>query len=241
MAEKSNKIRVLFLIFLFISFVVGAYVHSTMDLKYMIRRSEGMVESREDETAAAADEPIDEGCPDVLVQRGTSLHLYNSRKPHVEGENPKVFKNLEEYSAYLKTQPKNCPILFLQQENDAQNRDVYRVRPSPFNPSAGVPAQSALLKEYDGKVIDELDASRENGYNQNMYPGFDPQGLYIGRITETDVIHNSTKNDQLSDNPMDDNWGGVLYTQKKIDEGKYVENEVRPVSYPNARTVVPVR
>lgn len=237
---KPNKIRVLFLIFLLMSFAVGAYVHSTMDLKYMIQRSEGMVESRED---ASANKPTEEDaeCPDVLVQRGTALHLYNSKKPYVEGKNPVVFKNLEEYSAYLNTQTKSCPILFLQRENDAQNHDIYRVRPSPYNPFAGVPANSALLKPYDGTVVDAIDASRENGYNQNMYPGFDSQGLYIGRVTEVDVIHNSTQNEQTSDNPMDSNWGGVLYTQQKIEEGKYVGNEVTPTHYPNARTVVPVR
>lgn len=250
---KPNKIRILFLIFLLISFIVGAYVHSTMDLKYMIRRAEGMVESQEDASSNEdGKEGSEEGCPDVLIQRGTALHLYHSKKPYSEGSNPMVFKNLEEYGAYIKKQSKSCPILFLQQENDVQNRDVYRIRPSPFNPFAGVPANSALLKPYDGSVINELDASRDNGYNQNMYPGFDPQGLHIGRITEVDVIHQSTENAEISDNPMDTNWGGVLYTQQQIDEGKYVENEVTRTHYPkagpappalvpNARTVVPVR
>lgn len=239
---KPNKIRVLFLIFLLISFVVGAYVHSTMDLKYMIRRAEGMVESQEDENESEKQkEPIEEDCHDVLVRRGVNLYLYNSKKPYVEGENPVVFKNLEEYSNYLKKQTKPCPILFLQQENDAQNKDVYRVRPSPYNPFAGVPANSALLKPYDGSVVNQLDASRDNGYNQNMYPGFDPQGLYIGRITEVDVVHRSTENAPTSDNPMDPNWGGVLHTQQQVESGKYAENEVTRVRYPNARNVIPTR
>jgi hypothetical protein len=238
---KPNKIRILFLIFLLVTFGVGVYVHSTMDLKYMIQRSEGMVESQEDASGNPIDGKSDAECPDILVQRGTSLHLYNSKKPYVEGKNPVVFKNLEEYSAYLKTQKQSCPILFLQRENNAQNCDVYRVRPSPYNPFAGVPANSALLKPYNGEVINEIDASRENGYNQNMYPGFDPHGLNIGRMTESDVIHQSTEKAEISDNPMDSNWGGVLYTQRKIDDGKYVEREVTPTNYPKAMTVVPVR
>jgi hypothetical protein len=230
MAKKANIFQIVFLMFLLFTFALGAYVYSTMDLKYMIAKSEGM------ETQEGSDIP--EGCPDVLVQNGADLHLYDKRLPIVPGKNPIVFKSLDEYGEYIKKQNeagKSCPILFLQKENNAQGDDVYRLRPSPFNPNAGVPANSALLKPYNGEVMDELDASRDNGFNQNMYSGFDPQGLYVGRLTAVDVIHNSTENAQMSDNPMDPNWGGVLYTQAQVDSGKYVENEVTPTNYPTPK------
>lgn len=241
---KPNAFQVSFLFFLVIAFVVGAYVHSTMDLKYMIAKSEGLatVEGMTDAPPPpAAAEKIPEGCPDLLIQRGSQLFLYYSKRPVEDGKNPIVFKSLEEYGAYMKT-IHACPILFLQQENNAQGNDVYRVRPSPFNPFAGMPANSALLKPYDGQVVNTLDASRTTGYNKNMYPGFDPMGLNIGRNTEIDVVHNSTQTAApLSDNPMDENWGGVLYTQAQVETGKYAENEVTRPTNPMVRTVIPVR
>ena len=40
----------------------------------------------------------------------------------------------------------------------------------------------------------------------------------------------SYKQISIRDNPMDPNWGGVLYTQGKVESGKYDENNVtRPV------------
>jgi hypothetical protein len=66
-------------------------------------------------------------------------------------------------------------------------------------------------------------------YNSGQYAGFDPLGLSVGVYTNLDKLHDSTKTqdgESLSDNPMDSNWGGVLYTQKKIQSGKYEENEV---------------
>jgi len=83
-----------------------------------------------------------------------------------------------------------------------------------------------------------VDASRENKpYNEGNYAGFDPQGQYIGTYTNLDQIHNSTKQNKISDNPMDPNWAGVTYTQQMIDSGKYADNNItRPVlgAPPNA-------
>lgn len=231
MAKRSNIFQILFLIFLFITFGLGAYVYSTMDLRYMIAKSEGMEPQIQTTDEPGSNQAVVEGCPDLLVQRGTDLYLYDTRLPEEDGKNPVIFKSLDEYSAYLAKQDAKCPILFLQQENNAQGQDVYRLRPSPFNPQNGVPAYSSMAKPYDGHVVKELDASRENGFNQNMYPGFDPQGLYVGRITDVDVTHLSTEKAVMSDNPMDSNWGGVLYTQKQVDSGKYEGNEVTPTHY----------
>jgi len=216
--------------FLLIAFALGGYVYSTIDLKKMIAKTEGMQDDNDQE--ADSDKS---SCQDLLVQRGSVFLLYNTSLPEVEGTNPISFNSLEEYSAYFNARNKlkglKCPPLFLQQENDAQGNDVYRVRPSPYNPFAGVSANSPLLRPYDGKMVKELDASRENGYNQNMYPGFDPDNLFIGRKTDIDVVHESTENTKISDNPMDTNWGGILYTQGQLDSGKYAENSVESTNY----------
>lgn len=82
-------------------------------------------------------------CPDLLIRQGNSLLLYNSKMPKKDGENPIHFNSLDDYIYYIKVQryTKNqyCPVLYLQQENDAQGNDVYRVRPGPFNQQAGLP------------------------------------------------------------------------------------------------------
>lgn len=233
MAKRSNVFQIIFLMFLLATFALGAYVYSTMDIKRMIARSEGM--EPQIQTTDDAPAKIPEGCPDLLIQRGTDLYLYDTRLPEEPDKNPIVFKSLDEYGDYIKKQKPECPVLFMQQENNAQGEDVYRLRPSPFNPHCGIPAKSALLRHYDGHVIKALDASRENGFNQNMYPGFDPHGLYVGRNTNVDVVHNSTENEVISDNPMDSNWGGVLYTQAQVDSGKYEGNEVTPTHYPTPK------
>ena len=230
--------------FLLVAFLLGGYVYSAMDLKQVISQLEGL-EVQQDNNFQSSVPVTPEGCPDLLIQRGQLLHLYDTKMPIINGVNPVIFNSLEEYSIYYNSQKslgKNCPILFLQQENNAQGNDIYRIRPSPFNPFAGVPSNSPLVQSYDGIVIEEADASRDNGYNTNMYPGFDPDNLYIGRITETDIVHASTENAEISDNPMDSNWGGVLYTQGQVDSGKYIENEVTKPNYvtPKGAQMLPI-
>ena len=42
---------------------------------------------------------------------------------------------------------------------------------------------------------------------------------YIGVETPLDKMYH--EKDKISDNPMDKNWGGVEYSQKQVDSGKY--------------------
>ena len=55
--------------------------------------------------------------------------------------------------------------------------------------------------------------------------------------TYIDKIHDSTAYAELSDNPMDDNWGGVAYTRQQIDFGKYNDNIVAPYMLSNGYTI----
>jgi hypothetical protein len=67
-----------------------------------------------------------------------------------------------------------------------------------------------------------------------MYTGFDPHGLYVGKFTSVDEIHNSTNTPKGSVNPADNNWLGVIETQKAVDSGAFVENEIyKPYQYQN--------
>lgn len=200
-------------------FFAGAYWYATTAAKL----SEGHATA-----SSSQEEQIPESCPNLLVQDGTELRLYNTRNKQ---EQPKTFKNLEEYGKYAASS--KCPILFLQKHVNAQGQTAYRVGANPLNPLEGVP--DSLMQEYKGEIMPIIDASRDNGFNQNMYPGFDPYGLQIGRITTADLKHASTETEgPVSDNPMDSNWGGVQYTQAQLDAGKYAGNEVTKPHYAGA-------
>jgi hypothetical protein len=85
---------------------------------------------------------IAEKCPDVLIQKGSALFLYNSKRANVPGINPIRFENLEEYvefSEWQRTQGILCPVLYLQHAYDAQGEPVYKARPSPTNLQGGQP------------------------------------------------------------------------------------------------------
>ena len=140
-------------------------------------------------------------CPSNLMKSGDKLML-------IYDDAPIYFNNLEEYIAFvneLRSQGIDCPVSMLQEDNEQQHPNIN---------------------------AEVLDASRDNGqYNKGSYPGFDPQGLHIGRYTDIDKTHDSTANPNLSDNPMDPNWGGVEHTQNMVDSGKYEENQVTKKAY----------
>ena len=248
----KNPVQIAFLIFLLVAFFVGAYVYAAIDLKQMIFKMEGM-ETKDDkgddkddkDDKDNKDDKDESKCPDTLIRVGKLLYLFNTNEEEKAGENPRVFNNLDEYIQYLdeqKAQGNSCPVLFLQQETNTQGQDVYRARPSPFNQQPQLPLTSSLMSKPNLKPVKALDASREGKYNTGMYPGFDPYGQYVGKRTDVDVIHDSTQKNEPSDNPMDINWGGVLYTQGKVDAGEYKENEVTPTNYftPKGGEVIPI-
>lgn len=209
-----NSIQIGFIIFLIITFILG--------IVSILEQSEPTEYNKE---AFSNLENMSSGeCPDMLVQKGNVLALYNSQKPREEGTNPLLFQTLDDYIIHLENQRTNgidCPVLYLRQENDAQGNDIYRVRPSPFELDGGVPASNGT------KPVEVQDANRLNQpFNANNYPGIDPTGQYVGVYTNIDAIHDSTKKQATSDNPMDTNWGGTKYTQTVVQTGKYVGREV---------------
>ena len=151
-------------------------------------------------------------CPDLLIKSGNAILLYNSKMPEEPGINPLPFYNLDEYINYLEILKKkgvHCPVLFLQEEMNTQGNSVFRLRPDIFNPNGGLPNTSTTTVKTPINLIDSNDDNPP--YNAEMYNGFDPIGLHIGQYTKLDVIHDSTyKDKELSENPMDKNWGGVL-------------------------------
>lgn len=207
-----------FLLFLAILFLLGFYFCLTTSCN----TREGFPEDLYINDPTTNGGEVDSKCPNVLIKKGEKLHLYNTKQP--EGpNNPVVFANLDEYIKHLETQRNEgvrCPILYLQQENNTQGEDVYRVRPSPFSLEGGLPPVNPVARPI-------VDSSRENApFNSNMYPGFDPYGQYTGVYTKLDAIHDSTRQTPVSDNPMDPNWGGIRHSTSQVESGKYAGNEV---------------
>lgn len=214
-----DKIKILFIIFLLCTFLAGGYF-------YVVGNQIETMENKEKE------ETVENTCPDLLIRSGSTLLLVNTKLPKSEN-NPIPFYSLDEYIHYLEIQKKKgiqCPVLYLQEETNAQGHDVYRVKTSPFSYEGAIPGTTNIYNNPQSpfKIID---ANRQNGtYNANQHAGFDPTGLYVGRYTELDKIHDSTEMAPISDNPMDTNWGGVVYTHNAVASGKYKENEVMPPS-----------
>jgi len=228
-----KKVIVIFMTFLILSFLAGIYFcifSETMYTPY-----EGMENKISGNNAQSppTNGDANKNCPNLLVHSGSSILLYNTNLPNNE-TNPIPFYNLDEYANYMEIQQKkgiHCPVLFLQQESNAQGDDVYRLRPDIFNPQSGSLQYIPSSQEHP-KVVPVIDASRESRvYNKNNYSGFDPYGLHVGQYSVLDKIHDSTEAVPMSDNPMDSNWGGVVYTQQKVDSGIYADNEVIKPNY----------
>ena len=274
-----NKLRIIFRLFLILVFLAGIYVIVKTDSKYKEQLLNRKHEADQAVENFANYNEKDNNCPNILLQSGNKVMLYNTSVPVKEGINPIKFDNLDGYIEHLENQRKGgevCPVLFLQKEMGIQGKDIYRIRPNLNNINGEItgllsknnPIQEKMknrdddnegenndegnnegdhaddnVDEYaddnegnDGnknKVVKQMDASRENPpYNQGNYTGFDPTSLYVGVYTDVDQVHDSTEKDPISDNPMDPNWGGVLYTEKQVRSGKYDENNIyKPLLY----------
>ena len=171
-------------------------------------------------------------CPNLLLQKNNEIFLYNTKVANVPGVNPIKFNNLDEYTEFVewqRSQKINCPILFLQQNYDAQGNTVYSARSSPDNLQGGLPNMylgNTQDNEFEDKEYSKLlDASRDDPpYNKNSHPAYDQQNQYVGINTPLDKMFH--EKGQVSANPMDTNWGGQKYTQSLIDKGLYQDNNV---------------
>jgi hypothetical protein len=452
MANPDNDIYY-YALYVFIGLVIlaGIYVLSTYGSESILTTLFGKYDSKivtgeismatpliksESDSSETKFELVDESianCPNVLIRKGNLLLLINTRRPPEDGTNPVIFNHLDDYIHYVKVQRETndnyCPVLFLQEESNAQGQNVYRVRPGPFDQQGGTPSPEISIDEIkgvhdffsntpgsQGTYVDEtlkkhnagpfnqdivntivqsdiettgqkylkkpvaiphppntppvsdnskltrvenistenamnlpitptnetnqipvyqnfnystpplslryketmttasenvpitssvqtitslpplvevptlppmtppstspvyqmplqtqyyngslgpyvgstveprspvvdvsnidpiVDSSRDNApYNQGQYPGFDPNGHDQGQYTELDRIHDSTKKEgQFSDNPMDPNWGGVLYTRQQVMSGKYNENQVIKPIYGGAPNVMSI-
>jgi hypothetical protein len=117
-------------------------------------------------------------CPNILLRNGNKLSLLNTKTPDIK---PIIFNSLEEYKKYHDKQEKNgttCPILYVQEENDTQGKDVYKIYPNPFSVETGLltmPLTQGIETMVTEKQIDDVMMLSQSGYT-----GYNTQELNIG-------------------------------------------------------------
>tara|TARA_B110000261_G_C13060911_1_gene348127 strand:- start:762 stop:1388 length:627 start_codon:yes stop_codon:yes gene_type:complete len=198
-------------LFLFVVlFLVGLYFYAkTTDGSYI----EGLTNS------------TNARCPNLLIQKGAKIYLYNSKLAKVPGVNPIEFNNLEEYVEFLSWQKSRgikCPVLYLQQTFNAQGESCYKVRPGVTEPQGGLPP--CLGKRQKTTLLTDASRNNNSSYNTNSYPGYDSENQYIGSTTPLDEMNDN--NAETMADAMSSNWKGVKFTQDRVDAGYYKNNEV---------------
>uniref|UniRef100_A0A6C0BTE4 Uncharacterized protein n=1 Tax=viral metagenome TaxID=1070528 RepID=A0A6C0BTE4_9ZZZZ len=162
-------------------------------------------------------------CPDMLIQKGDKIFLYNSKLDEVPGVNPIQFDNLEEYSEFIEWQRSHnirCPLLFLQQSYDVQGKSVYKIK-DPNNLQNNLPSELIKPKKSEMQLNSKLlDSNHDDKpFNQNSYPGYDSQNQYIGLNTPLDKLYSMDEvTRKYSPNAMMSNWGGVKYSDKTVEQ-----------------------
>lgn len=208
-----KKIILIILVFLF-----GLYI----TLNYSSKMVENMANPKYD-------------CPDIILKKGNKIFLKKSGKAEIPGVNPIEFNNLDEYVEFLewqRSQNIRCPVLYLEESYNAQGKRIYKMRPNMFYPQGGLNSynpeepQTTIGPQYEESLL--IDASRNDPpYNNNSYPGFDHDNQYIGLEVPLDKMFHEQEQNVRSDSPMDDNWGGVKYSQASVKSGKYKGDEVK--------------
>jgi hypothetical protein len=166
--QDINIMPYLFYLFILLVILAGVYVVSTYGSEAIFTTLFGKYDSTKTiikNSAPSSDfspngakyEMVDEStidCPNVLIRRGNLLLLINTHRPPENGTNPIIFNHLDEYIHYVKVQREThnnyCPVMFLQEESNAQGKNVYRVRPGPFDQQGGAPSPELSIDEIKG-------------------------------------------------------------------------------------------
>ena len=184
-------------------------------------------------------------CPNILIQHGNEIFLYNSKVEKIPGVNPIRFKNLEDYSEFmdwLQGRGIRCPVLFLQFSYDSQGNAVYKMRPSPTDLQGGL-SPNVPYSPAPAALVQLMDASRDNPpFNNQMYDGYDPLNFNIGDYTSQDAAFRAKELTMTySDNPMDSNWGGIRYSESVVDSGAYIDRTRPDAARSDTSALVPMK
>jgi hypothetical protein len=164
-------------------------------------------------------------CPNLLIKKNNMFYMYNTQKNIIPGVNPIKFENLEDYKEFmewLRGQGIRCPVLYLENMNDTQGQDTYRILPDPQEPNIGLPPNRPFKET---KLFDA-------GHNKGSMPGFDPMNQYIGNITPLDKMFHDNQlfgTQRKSANPMDLNFGGSQMAEEAVESGAYEQDYIYKV------------
>ena len=127
-------------------------------------------------------------CPNVLIEENNKIYLYNKKKFRVPGVNPIVFNTLEDYVEFLQFQRERnikCPVLHLSKVNTVQGNESYELKDT----IESVPGYALNPLSVTPPVQKLIDATRDDPpFNDNSYPGFDRDNMYIGVETPLNSI-----------------------------------------------------
>ena len=203
--------QTILVVFLFLVFIAGFFVLLNNNVRTESTKTKSNTKTKtETETETETETKTENNCPNLLVRKGNKLSLLNSDAEYNPGKNPLFFNNLEEYKKYVEIQNNNgffCPVLYLQEENDAQGNDVYKMYSNPFEIENGL--QSIQLKNHHTDT-DNLDTSKEITFNQDFYRPFNSFGQYNDEFIDTDTSNK---------NPMNSNWSGIV--EEKCKKSNY--------------------
>lgn len=196
------------------------------------------------DTASVTGENSDR-CPNILIQHGSDIFLYNSKVEKVPGVNPIRFKSLDDYSEFmdwLQGRGIRCPVLFLQFSYDTQGQAVYKMRPSPTDLQGGL-SPNVPYSPAPAALVQLMDASRDNPpFNNQMYDGFDPLNFNMGDYTPHDAAFREKElTMKYSDNPMDSNWGGIRYSESVVASGAYADRTRPDAARSDTSALVPMK
>lgn len=192
-----------------------------------------------------------DGSRHILVKKGPKFIIYNTPNENVPTNTPLIFENADQYRVYvdkLKKQGINCPELFIQETIDTQGNTTYTIKIDPFNPKSvdykytyieGLSTQDTSgqshTSPYDRKIyMDNLAENIANSLSVNQIKSINKLELTKSVLESEPVptcratpddIRPLVKDGKTAD-PMTNNWGGIVFSQKLIDDGLYKGNEV---------------
>ena len=151
-------------------------------------------------------------CPNILIQKGNVLWLYNKNEKTIPGINPIIFEKLSDYVKYVEWQQQNnieCPILYFQEIETTQGERKLRHFPNYLNKNGGLPSFNNL--QYSKGSNDYMPTIRKTS---DFHP--------------LDKIYNEGA--LQTENAMDSNWAGAKKSRKNVDKAKFASSYANQIN-----------
>jgi hypothetical protein len=161
----------------------------------------------------------------LTCQNGLYM-LYFNNKPFVTGINPLIFQNYNEYLKfvnYKKESGEPYPVLKCKDENESNTIPAHtHDNMNGFGELKHVGTDNKVffdpppidVKNKQTSIYNKTQENKELGNSNNFNVTYTPNINDDGEIKPI--------NSQLSDNAMESNWGGVVYSQNHVNGGYYL-------------------